>query len=182
VLLLIAVVLLAVAAYALLVTDGSKGRGAGGAPSATDVPVNPTATAFDPFGNPPGEENNDEAANVVDGDPATVWHTEQYNNFSEKPGVGMVLDLGRQLALRSVTVDAAPPGWSGQVYLSTQPTASLTSLSDWGESTASADDVAGASHAFTFAATRAGAVLVWFTRLPAGDGGQSLQVSEISLG
>jgi hypothetical protein len=25
-------------------------------------------------------------------------------------------------------------------------------------------------------------VLVWFTRLPAGDGGQSLQVSDITVG
>jgi hypothetical protein len=68
------------------------------------------------------------------------------------------------------------------VYLSAQPAASLTSLAAWGEPTASAGDVTGASHSFTVAATRAGAVLVWFTRLPAGDGGQTLQVSEITVG
>ena len=42
--------------------------------------------------------------------------------------------------------------------------------------------VEGASHTFTFDATRARSVLVWFTRLPSGDGGQSLQVSEITVG
>jgi hypothetical protein len=182
VLLLVAVALLAGAAAALLASDDSKGGGGGGAPAPADVPLTVTADAFDPFGNPPGEENNDDAADAVDGDPTTAWSTERYQNFAEKPGVGLVLDLGRELAVSSVTVDAAPPGWTGRVYTSAQPTSSLPSLADWGEAVANADHVAGASHTLPFTAVRARSVLVWFTSLPAGDGGQSLQVSAVTVG
>jgi serine/threonine-protein kinase len=181
-LLVLAVALLAGAAAAILLTDSSSGGGTSGAPSPADAQVTATAAAFDPFGNPPGDENNAAAANAVDGDPTTVWSTEQYQNFSEKPGVGLVLDLGQEVALRRVTVDATPPGWSGQVYLSASPVGSLSTLGDWGEAAATVDGVAGTSHTFTFDATRARSVLVWFTQLPAGDGGQSLQVSEITVG
>ncbi len=181
-LLVLAVALLGGAAAAILLSDDSSSTGTGGAPSPSDVQVNVTARAFDPFGNPVGEENNGEAANAVDGDPTTVWSTEQYQNFSEKPGVGLALDLDRELAVERVTVTAAPPGWSAQIYVSADATSALTTLDDWGKAVAEAGDVAGASHPFTFDATRARSVLVWFTRLPAGDGGQSLQVSDITVG
>ena len=182
-LLVVAVALLGGAVAAILLADDSSSTGgAGVAPPAADAHVNVTASAFDPFGNPVGEENNAQAADAVDGDPTTAWNTERYQNFSEKPGVGLALDLSREVAVSRVTVAAAPPGWSGQIYVSTDATSTLTSLDAWGRPVKDVSDVSGASHTFAFDVTRARSVLVWFTRLPAGEGGQSLQVSEITVG
>jgi serine/threonine-protein kinase len=180
-LLVLAVALLGGAAAAILLADNSSSTGGtGGAPSPSDVHVNVTASAFDPYGD--GEEDSNHAGNAVDGDPATVWSTEHYQNFSEKPGVGLALDLGREVAVHRVTVAATPPGWSAQIYVSANPTQALGTLDAWGKPVAGAGDVAGATHTFTFDSTRARSMLVWFTRLPAGDGGQSLQVSDITVG
>jgi hypothetical protein len=65
------------------------------------------ASDFDPFGDPP-DENPEEAPDVVDGDLATTWHTLSYKqNFGPgglKPGVGVLLDLGRTASVSQATI------------------------------------------------------------------------------
>ena len=65
------------------------------------------ASDFDPFGDPP-DENPEEAPDVVDGDLATTWHTLSYKqNFGPgglKPGVGVLLDLGKVTSVSEVTI------------------------------------------------------------------------------
>jgi serine/threonine-protein kinase len=181
VLLLLVIVAAAAVAVVLLASDDSTSGGAGKGPTPSEVPVKITATAFDPFGD--GQEDSANAGNAVDNDPSTSWSTEHYQNFAEKPGVGLVLDLGRDLDVRTVTVDADQAGWSGRIYVSTKDPAQLNKLADWGDAVASVDDTANASHTFDFNSTKARSVLVWFTHLPTGDDGQqSLQVSEVTVG
>lgn len=93
--------------------SGSPDDPPSGTASATATPSRPlraTVTSFDPddrSGGPP-EENPDQAALAVDGDPATAWTTETYDDGPPlapyKRGVGLLLDLGREVEVGSVDV------------------------------------------------------------------------------
>jgi serine/threonine-protein kinase len=181
VLLLLVIVAAAGVAVALLASDDSTSSGGGGTPTPSNVPVSMIAAAFDPFGD--GQEDSAHVGNAVDQNPNTVWSTEHYENFAEKPGVGLTLDLSRSLDVSTVTVDGIQSGWSASIYLSPQDPVQLTTLADWGHPVATVDNTAEASHKFTFDRTKARSVLVWLTSLPRGaDGQQSLQVSEVTVG
>lgn len=74
-------------------------------------------TAFDPradSGN--NEEHSDQVNNAIDGDPATGWSTMQYLGNPKlgglKPGVGLVLDMGKPVKLGEVEVTFAAAGGS----------------------------------------------------------------------
>ena len=71
-------------------------------------------TAYDPYGDNK-EEHNDEAPNATDGNSGTYWQTEHYNDGLQKPGVGVVLDAGRTVALKSLTVTSDTPGFTASV-------------------------------------------------------------------
>ena len=65
-----------------------------------------SARAFDPLGTD-GDENDDEAPNAVDGDEATSWPTQSYNDQLGPPpglktGVGLALDLGGEQTVTAV--------------------------------------------------------------------------------
>ena len=85
------------------------------APSAgTVIPV-ASVTDFDPRAdNGNGEEHPDQVNNAIDGDPSTGWSTMQYLNNPQlgglKPGVGLVLDLGKPVKLGEVEVTFAAAG------------------------------------------------------------------------
>jgi eukaryotic-like serine/threonine-protein kinase len=78
------------------------------------VAVQAVAT-YDPAG---GDGENDSAiSEATDGDPATYWSTEGYDDFESfgKPGVGLVLDAGAERELSSVTVTSDLPGWTAEI-------------------------------------------------------------------
>ena len=85
------------------------------APSAgTVIPV-ASVTDFDPRAdNGNGEEHPDQVNNAIDGDPSTGWSTMQYLNNPQlgglKPGVGLVLDLGKPVKPGEVEVTFAAAG------------------------------------------------------------------------
>jgi eukaryotic-like serine/threonine-protein kinase len=73
--------------------------------------------SYDP---PPGdgEEHSADAPKAVDGDPATYWTTETYNDFAAtgKKGVGLVLSTkGAGPRITRVTVQTNTPGFSAQL-------------------------------------------------------------------
>ncbi|MET0627181.1 MAG: protein kinase [Acidimicrobiia bacterium] len=183
------VVVLIVAAAAgvgayLLVRDqaGSSGNGSGsgsGAPAASAAAV--TVSDFDPSGDD-GFEDPEGAPNVVDGDTGTAWSTQHYNDFSEKPGVGLALALDPTSSVSTVTVSTRQNGWSGAIYVSTADVSTLTTLADWGDPVATGSDLS-SPHTFTIDPSQTGrSVLVWFTAVPAHDDGQQwLEVTEVEL-
>ncbi|MFL5927753.1 MAG: protein kinase domain-containing protein [Gaiellaceae bacterium] len=73
------------------------------------------ATAYDPFGT--GGEHDDKADLATDGDGATYWETEHYNDAPSlgKQGVGLVLDAGRSVQLHAVGVSTATPGFVASI-------------------------------------------------------------------
>ena len=55
------------------------------------------------------QEHDEEVGSATDGDPATYWHDRALRRRSSlgKPGVGLVLDAGRRVASKTLTVDDA---------------------------------------------------------------------------
>jgi serine/threonine-protein kinase len=98
----------------LALRDTDAGNGAGGG---TAQPIRLVASnAFDPHGT--GGENDDLVARATDGNPATDWHTEHYNNAdfgNLKDGVGLVLDAGSPVSPRRLTVVTSTPGFVADV-------------------------------------------------------------------
>ena len=83
----------------------------------TPVPLEQTsAHDYNPYGNEP--EHPTQVANVVDGDPETVWSTEHYreNSFGHKPGTGIYIDAAPGLRARAIEVQTPTPGFTAAVY------------------------------------------------------------------
>jgi hypothetical protein len=86
---------------------------AGRAPAPT-VPLSLSAIgAWDPYGD--GREHGTKAAAAEDGNPGTYWPTETYVDGLQKPGVGLVLDLGRAVHLRRLVVTTDTPGYTALI-------------------------------------------------------------------
>jgi hypothetical protein len=107
-------------------------------PGLTPVPLEQTsAHDYNPYGNEP--EHPAQVANVVDGDPETVWSTEHYldDTFGPKPGTGIYLDAAPGLSARAIEVQTPTPGFTAAVYAahafdSNLPYGSPQSLSERG--------------------------------------------------
>jgi serine/threonine-protein kinase len=155
-------------------------------PQTTSQPAAPLqlagVQAYDPFGNPPKENDND-AGKAVDHDPQTAWKTEHYNtpDFGRlKQGLGMVLDLGSPQQARQLELQLLNGGSSIEVYGSD---AVPSSFDEWtAHRLASLPD---AQRNQTVDLTGDGSYqyyLIWFTRLAAAqDHGYQDGIAEASL-
>jgi hypothetical protein len=115
--LLLLIVLLAVAGtVAFLLTRGENGTGTTGTTGAPNIPVR-AVISYDPYGN-----NHTEmpqlVPNATDGNVQTYWSTEQYydpnGSLFGKPGVGIVLDAGQDVAIGQMTVISDTPGYTAE--------------------------------------------------------------------
>ncbi len=122
------------------------------------------AVGYDPAGD--GVERNADAPRVYDGNPSTIWQSEGYNdpNFGNKPGVGIVVDLGQEQSIGSVTL-TLPSTARATVYAADQPANSGPSVGNTG----------GRSGNVTLTPNEpitARYVTVWFTTTAPGDDGR----------
>jgi hypothetical protein len=107
---------------------------------------------------------------VIDGDPATAWHTQYYLGNPRfgglKSGTGLILDMGRPVRLSSVTVSfGAAPGADVAIEVGNSDTRSPAVLRTFTTVSRKAD--VGGAVTFPGHGTAAGRyVLIWFTRLP----------------
>jgi serine/threonine protein kinase len=105
----LAAIAAAVAAYLVL-----RDRGGGGGGNA---PIRLVASnAYDPGGD--GQEHDELVQNATDVNPSTSWETERYHSVTFgnlKDGVGIVLDAGRSVKLRALTVVSDTPGFIADV-------------------------------------------------------------------
>jgi serine/threonine protein kinase len=70
---------------------------------------------FDPHGDD-GQENPEDVDRAIDGDPATSWGTLYYADRGfDKPGVGLLLDLGSVTAISAVRIQTELPGWTAEI-------------------------------------------------------------------
>jgi serine/threonine kinase PknH len=148
-------------------------------PPAPRVITGLVASDFDPQGDPP-EENGDLAPLAVDGDPATAWRTQTYNEnlgpAGLKTGVGLRLDLGRVRAVSDLelTLRGAPTGVS--VYVTREAPGTVEGL------TPAASVEAHAKQRIALDQPVSGRfVTLWLTSLPAQDGGFRGEVAEVTV-
>jgi serine/threonine protein kinase len=88
--------------------------------SATTLPVD-RITVIDP---PPGDghENDDALPAAIDGDPATVWRSENYYDGSlNKAGVGLLLDLGDTATVTGFRIDTPAGGFTFSIAVGDDP-------------------------------------------------------------
>ncbi|MDX6221089.1 MAG: hypothetical protein QOD91_143 [Frankiales bacterium] len=164
-------------------TTSAPKTSATGSPAPVTAALTPfalsSATSFDP---PPGDgsEEQSQAHNAIDGDPATVWYTENYTRADFgglKDGVGLLLDAGKPVAPTQVEVDFAIPGATFDIRAadSVGSTRDSFGLEGTGNATSAQVKVAISDptpHRYW---------LLWLTKLPAQGSGFRAAVATISL-
>jgi serine/threonine-protein kinase len=180
-------------ALALVLLAGHTRRGTGLAPGVHAKPgltaVSLAATAahdYNPFGDEP--EHPRQVANVVDGDPTTVWSTEHYreDTLGRKPGTGFYLDAAPGLRARAIAIQSPTPGLQAAIYAANRfddnlPYEAPESLAQRGwvqlsapqtvaEQTTIALDTDGVTYRY---------YLVWITELP--PGGEVAAIADVTL-
>ena len=82
---------------------------------------------YDPAGD--GHESEDATRYAIDGVRGTNWNTERYEGGfagnNNKPGVGIYVDAGKQIAARGLALTTATPGFKARVYASETVPASI---------------------------------------------------------
>lgn len=153
--------------------SSSTGSSRGGAGAAARPLVISAVTDFDPSadgGN--GEENLGQLGAVTDGKADTFWRSVIYHNRAElgglKPGVGIVIDLGKEVQLSTVTVSLERAGGTVQLRVPNDAAAAaapMDSQKSW-RLVAVAEDAAQTTTLTPTEAVRTRWALVYFTRLP----------------
>jgi hypothetical protein len=129
------------------------------------------ATAFDPEGDPP-TENDEDAPLAVDGDPATSWNTEGYLDQLGPPnglksGVGLLLDLGGEREVGQVVLSLVGTPTSVSLYAATEAPSTVEGLEPVARGNADGDRIT-----LDAGGARATHLVVWLTSLPLDDGGR----------
>jgi predicted Ser/Thr protein kinase len=127
---LLLLILVAAAVVGTLGYFASRGGG-DGTPSRTDgraVKLHALAS-YDPFGS--NGENDSLIGNATDGNPATYWPTESYRDAElNKPGVGLLLDAGRLVEVKTITIRTNTGGFTAQIIVLPDPTGRRTFRSE----------------------------------------------------
>jgi eukaryotic-like serine/threonine-protein kinase len=155
-------VIAAIAAVALLTLDESPlstgGNGKAASPSTSAVRLSGVAS-YDPEGD--GQEHPEAVARATDGDAATYWTTEHYQDFGRtKDGVGLVLDAGGPSAPDAITVETSTPGFTARIEAGSAPSGPFEPVSD--------AQTVDTSATFELDGTEARYFVVWITEVPDG--------------
>ncbi len=116
--------------------------------------------SYDPYGDNK-TENSAAAPNVTDGDQATYWSTEHYNDAPslDKPGVGVVVDAGTLVQLTRLTLVTDTPGFKAQIK--------ATNTEGGTTEAVSAPKVVGPTTSFEISPSGPKRYyVIWITRLP----------------
>ena len=165
----LAAIAAAVAAYL-----GLRDRGGGGGGGGGNAPIHLVASnAYDPGGD--GQEHDELVRNATDGNPSTFWETERYNSpiGDLKDGVGIVVDAGRAVKLRALTVASDTPGFVADVKAGASPTGPFDTVSD-------SQTVGGKTTFQLSVPSPEQYYLVWITRLA--PGAPRTHISEVTAG
>jgi len=156
----LAVAVVGVVVFLLLDDNGPSSAGGGGGSSAV-VGVK-AVSAYDPEGD--GQENDSEVPLATDGNPSTAWETEHYATAAFgnlKSGLGLVLDAGASVKLKSLTVTSDSPGYTALIKTGPSPTGPFADDSS--------SQAAGGSTTFELDGATARYYLLWITNLGPGN-------------
>ena len=136
---------------------------------------------FDPPPGGNGEENDDRAARVLDGDTSTVWTTKTYNDqfgpAGLKEGVGLVLDLGKTETVQSLAIALRGSGTDLELRVADQRSDQLEDYTV----VARASNESGLAQVRPDDPVKARYLLVWLTALPADGSGYQGTIAEIGV-
>ncbi|MFD8479211.1 serine/threonine protein kinase [Kitasatospora sp. NPDC059673] len=157
----------------------------GSAPAVTGEKLAITSVSpFNAYGDTK-DEHPSEIPNATDGNPATTWTTQRYNDqFGDwRPGTGLLIDLGSARAVGSVDVQLIG---STKVELRAAPTGATTAPTPDDNGFKSLTSIAtGSGTKVTLKPTAPVStryLLVWLTNLPTGDdGGYRGKIAEIQV-
>lgn len=136
--------------------------------SQEEATASPVAAAgvgvFDPD---PGDgtENDELAPLAVDGDPATMWHTETYDTRDLgglKDGVGLVIELNSSVDIDRLVVLTDDAGWSADIYVAD---GAENTLEDWGDPAATVSEARGKETTVELDGANGDHLLIWVTDL-----------------
>jgi hypothetical protein len=118
----------------------------------------------------PGDENTDQAPFAIDGNPGTAWHTQYYFGNPKfgglKSGTGLILDMGKPVAVASVTVAFGPvPGANVRLEVGNDDSRSPAALQTF-RTVAHSRNVSGMVTFTAHGTLECRFVLIWFTKLP----------------
>jgi serine/threonine-protein kinase len=160
------------AVYALTHHDSSPTTTGGGTGGGGGTPVSVQGVAsYDPFGNDHVEDPQD-VGKATDGSQATYWQSEHYtnSNFGNlKSGVGLVLDAGAPVRLKSLTVSSTTPGYRAVVKSGDSSSGPFA--------TDSAEQTGSATTTFTLEGNEARYYLIWLTNLGPED---QVRINEVT--
>jgi len=163
----------ALVAYALTRDDGGNATGASGSGASGATVHLRGVTAYDPYGTGTGGEHDSDAPKATDGDTATYWPTETYRSaFADigKKGVGLVLDAGHPVRLRTIGIVTDTPGFTAEIRAGPSPTSFPAEL-------AAAKQVGGRTQYDLSADGDHRYYEIWITELP--PGGHVAHVNEV---
>jgi hypothetical protein len=156
-------------------------------PSAASGPAKiVAATDFDPKPDGNGEEHPEDVKNSYDGKASTTWTTMSYSKANlggQKPGVGIIYDLGAPTTVSKVSVAVQGDDTSLQLMVPVGDTStSPTAVSGWKAVATQEDQPEGTVNLTPAAPTETRYVLVWLTKLPKESGGKYRGIiSEVSI-
>ncbi|MDP9242091.1 MAG: hypothetical protein M3O84_02825 [Actinomycetota bacterium] len=160
-----------------LEVGGPLGIEPNGGPSVTPTPATErlqirSATSYDPYGD--GTEGDSSTPLAIDVDPATAWRTENYfDGVLNKPGVGLLLDLGGERSVTGVRLTALDPGFRFQI--------GVGDTAEEARRAAQGSYVAGRDERIQLSPATGRYVLVWVTSVvPTADGNRA-DVSEVEV-
>ncbi|GBE63971.1 putative peptidoglycan biosynthesis protein MviN [Mycobacterium sp. MFM001] len=138
------------------------------------------ATVFSPGGD---ADSPGQAAQAIDGNPATAWSTDTYTDAdpfpSFKNGVGLLLQLPKPTTVGTVTVDVSSTGTKVQIRSS--PTSSPAKLEDTTALTQPTTLHPGHNSIPVNASAPTSNLLVWISTLGSTDGKHKAEISEITV-
>ncbi|MGH2579600.1 MAG: hypothetical protein ACRDGP_01970, partial [Actinomycetota bacterium] len=127
---------------------------------------------MDPYGD--GDENKSGMPLVDDGDPLTVWKSENYfDGALNKPGVGMLFDMGSPQTVTGFRLQTPYPGYRFTVVVGDDPSAMAA---DARPTFIAADDMRESIEPAT-----GQYVLLWITTVVLTEDGNRAEVSEFRV-
>lgn len=153
-------------------TSGQSGNQEPEAPAAIVISG---VESLDPYGD--NNEHPELSSAMIDGDPATEWHTRYYTSpsLSWKQGIGVAVTLEQAAAVSSIEMQGTGSGGAVQIR--------ATSAQDPQGGTLLAEGAfTSGTTTFSFDATETQSIVIWVTELPtASDGQNKVTISEITL-
>ncbi len=130
-----------------------------------------TVAAMDPYGD--GHENDSGMPLAADDDPLTVWKSENFDGTLNKPGMGMLFDLGSPQTVTGFRLQTPYPGYRFTVVVGDDPTAmAADARPTFTATTEMREPIGPATGRY---------VLLWITSVVPTDDGNRAEVSEFGV-